>query len=145
MLSLYFNLGHSAKYGAYSLMNLDQEKVIDFQLVQVRHFLLLFCHIGKIIILLFGRLIKMYYYFQSSEVKSSVHMELEGLTRGLELLKQKSVPVARIVTDRHVQVQKYLKTVTPPVKHEYDTWHVVKGEEIKFECDIHISKSTMCF
>ncbi|XP_041958231.1 uncharacterized protein LOC121716101 [Alosa sapidissima] len=70
--------GHSAKYGSYSLMNLETNSIIDIQLVQ------------------------------SNEVGGSHNMEKEGLKRSLQLLESKGVAVDYIVTDRHPQIQKYL-------------------------------------
>ncbi|XP_071160693.1 uncharacterized protein [Mytilus edulis] len=49
--------GYSAKYGSYTLMDLQTKKILDFQLIQ------------------------------SNEVKGSTHMELEGLKRALGFLK----------------------------------------------------------
>lgn len=48
--------GHSAKYGSYSIVDLHTNQVVHVQLVQ------------------------------SNEVKSSYHMELEGLKRSLVIL-----------------------------------------------------------
>ncbi|KAL2096063.1 hypothetical protein ACEWY4_008211 [Coilia grayii] len=71
--------GHSAKYGSYSLMNLETNSIIDIQLVQ------------------------------SNEVGGSHNMEKEGLVRSLQLLESKGVAVDYIVTDRHPQIQKLLR------------------------------------
>nr|XP_054597846.1 uncharacterized protein LOC107391876 isoform X2 [Nothobranchius furzeri] len=71
--------GHSAKFGRYSLMNLENNSVIDIQLVQ------------------------------SSEVGGSPKMEIEGLRRSLRLLWSKGVTVDLIITDRHPQIQKFLQ------------------------------------
>ncbi len=37
------------------------------------------------------------------------------------------VTVNAIITDRHPQVQKYLREQKPEVRHFYDVWHVAKG------------------
>ena len=95
--------GHSAKYGSYTLMNLKTNQVIDLQLIQ------------------------------SNEVGGSVHMEKEGLIRGLEKLEQASIEVKALVTDRHPQIQKYMREKKPEVKHYYDVWHVAKGVSRKLE------------
>ncbi|XP_012712054.2 uncharacterized protein LOC105920934 [Fundulus heteroclitus] len=87
--------GHSAKYGSYTLMNLESNKVIDIQLVK------------------------------SNEVGGSNNMEKEGLKRCLDLLRRKDVEVDYIVTDRHPQVQKFLRE--QKIQHFYDAWHVEKG------------------
>ncbi|XP_063066590.1 uncharacterized protein LOC134458292 [Engraulis encrasicolus] len=87
--------GHCAKYGTYSLMNLETNSIIDLQLVQ------------------------------SNEVGGSHNMEKEGLTRGLQLLESKGVAVDYIVTDRHPQIQKFLRD--RKITHYYDVWHLEKG------------------
>ncbi|XP_067299120.1 uncharacterized protein [Pseudorasbora parva] len=71
--------GHSAKYGSYSLLHLDSNKILDIQLIQ------------------------------SNEVEGRAHMEKEGLRRGLDRLESNQLHVDYIVTDRHTQVRKYLR------------------------------------
>lgn len=64
---------------------------------------------------------------QSNEVGGSTNMELEGLKRGLQSLAAEGVKVDTLVTDRHVQIQKYLRDEHKEVTHQYDCWHVAKG------------------
>ncbi|XP_078142320.1 uncharacterized protein LOC139930535 [Centroberyx gerrardi] len=87
--------GHSAKYGCYSVMNRETHKIIDLQLVQ------------------------------SNEVGGSYHMEKEGLKRSLALLEDRGVKLDSIVTDRHPQIQKFLRD--KDIQHFYDVWHLQKG------------------
>ncbi|XP_033956100.1 uncharacterized protein [Pseudochaenichthys georgianus] len=87
--------GHSAKFGSYTLMNLGSNIILDFQLVQ------------------------------SNEVGGSYHMEKEGLKRCLDHLESKDLAVEYIVTDRHPQIQKYLRERN--IKLFYDVWHFEKG------------------
>ncbi|KAH7955613.1 hypothetical protein HPB52_001865 [Rhipicephalus sanguineus] len=89
--------GYCAKYGTYSLLETSINKIIDVELVQ------------------------------SNEVASSGHMELEGLKRTLKNLHDSGIAVLEIVTDRHPQVRKYLRTHQPPLLHLFDAWHVSKG------------------
>lgn len=63
---------------------------------------------------------------QSNEVGGSVHMEKEGLKRALHLLESNNVEVDYIVTDRHTQVQKYLREQN--ITQYYDVWHFEKGK-----------------
>ncbi|XP_054600304.2 uncharacterized protein [Nothobranchius furzeri] len=70
--------GHSAKYGCYSVMNMQRNQIIDIQLVQ------------------------------SNKVGGSNHMEKEGLRRSLELLEGSGVKVESIITERRPRVQKFL-------------------------------------
>ncbi|XP_035037101.1 uncharacterized protein LOC118123687 isoform X1 [Hippoglossus stenolepis] len=93
--------GHSAKYGSYSVMHLERNTIIDIQLVQ------------------------------SNEVGGSYHMELEGLKRSLEHLAENGITLDYIVTDRHPQVQKYLKD--NDIKQFYDIWHLEKGLSKKLD------------
>ncbi|XP_071818894.1 uncharacterized protein [Apostichopus japonicus] len=71
--------GHSAKYGSYTFLDLDWNKVIHQELVQ------------------------------SNEVSNSNAMELEALKRGLQFFEENQVEVASLVTDRHRSVAKYLR------------------------------------
>ncbi|XP_063055957.1 uncharacterized protein LOC134449779 [Engraulis encrasicolus] len=87
--------GHCAKYGTYSLMNMENNKIIALQLVQ------------------------------SNEVGGSHNMEKEGLIRGLQLLDSKGMTVDYIVTDRHPQIQKFLRE--KKITHYFDVWHLEKG------------------
>lgn len=95
--------GHTAKYGSYSIMNLESGKILDLQLVQ------------------------------SNEVNSSYAMELEGLKRCLAFLSSEDVTVSHLITDRHSQVKKYLKDKHPEIIHMFDVWHVAKGVYKKLE------------
>ncbi|KAM9424524.1 uncharacterized protein KZ484_002582 [Pholidichthys leucotaenia] len=101
--------GHSAKYGSYTTMELRLNKVIDIQLVQ------------------------------SNEVGSSNAMEKEGFIRSMVLLAEHGLAVDSIITDRHPQIQKYMRENMPDVTHYYDVWHVAKGfirsiEKVSKEC-----------
>ncbi len=53
-------------------------------------------------------------------------MELEGLIRSMAKLES-NFKVGVVVTDRHVQVRKWLREQRKDVKHYFDTWHVAKG------------------
>lgn len=53
-------------------------------------------------------------------------MEKEGLHR-LKFLKEHDLDVEVLVTDRHKQINKWLREKHSGVKHYYDIWHVAKG------------------
>ncbi|XP_064191596.1 uncharacterized protein LOC135254919 [Anguilla rostrata] len=89
--------GHSAKYGCYSMMELDSNVIVDIQMVQ------------------------------SNEVGGSGRMEKEGLKRSLQFLEESGLTVGCLVTDRHPQIQKYIREEKPAVIHYYDVWHVAKS------------------
>ncbi|XP_065882366.1 uncharacterized protein [Dysidea avara] len=93
--------GHSAKYGSYSLIDFDSNKIIHMELVK------------------------------SNQVTSSNHMEKEGLSRDLKFLDAKSLQVGTLVTDRHKQIDKFLSKQYPDIEHCYDVWHVSKGVKKK--------------
>ncbi|VDI19522.1 Hypothetical predicted protein, partial [Mytilus galloprovincialis] len=78
--------GHSAKFGSYTMLDLDEGVFVDIQLLQ------------------------------RNEVKSSCDMEKEELQRSLEFCKDHNIKIKTLVTDRHVQINKRLKT-----------WHVPRG------------------
>ncbi|XP_062592075.1 uncharacterized protein LOC134253565 [Saccostrea cucullata] len=82
--------GHSAKYGAYSVIDLDEGLIVHIELVQ------------------------------SNEVKSSSHMELEGLIRTMAYFCDMEVEIGTLVTDRHVQVNKWVRENLPNTRHEFD-------------------------
>lgn len=65
---------------------------------------------------------------QSNEVSGSYHMEKEGLERVLEHLQQQGLTVQVLVTDRHKQINKWLRESHPAITHYYDVWHVAKGK-----------------
>ena len=73
---------------------------------------------------------------QTNEGKNSNAMELEGLKRCLTFLKPK-IAIASITTDRHPQVQKYLRVsqqnADSPIRHFYDVWHIAKSIRKKIE------------
>ncbi|XP_062393824.1 uncharacterized protein LOC134082194 isoform X2 [Sardina pilchardus] len=97
--------GHSAKFGSYSLMNLESNTIMDIQLVQ------------------------------SNEVGGSYHMEKEGLKRCLDHLELNGLKVEYIVTDRHPQIQKFLRERS--LTQFYDVWHFEKGLSKKLEKASH--------
>lgn len=64
---------------------------------------------------------------QSNEVKSSYHMELEGLKRSVTFLTDRHLQLGTIVTDRHAGIRKWVRETLPDCKHLFDVWHVAKG------------------
>jgi hypothetical protein len=78
-------------------------------------------------------------HVQSNEVGGSTKMEKEGLARSLKFCEQRQLAVDAIVTDRHPQVQKYLREQYPSVVHSYDVWHVAKG----VHCQPYYNKLTL--
>ena len=54
-------------------------------------------------------------------------MEKEGLERVLTFLADQKLSVGTLVTDRHRQINKWLREQHPEIVHYYDVWHVAKG------------------
>ncbi|XP_058493987.1 uncharacterized protein LOC131465383 [Solea solea] len=108
--------GRCTKYGSYSMMDLNSNKVVDIQLVQ------------------------------SNLVGSSVHMEKEGLIRSLELLERSGVNVTSLVTDRRTWVEQLIQEQKPDIDHFYDVWRLCKAiikkvDAISKEKDCRMIKS----
>ncbi|XP_015754546.1 PREDICTED: uncharacterized protein LOC107334147 [Acropora digitifera] len=84
-------------------MDVEQNKILDSQLVQ------------------------------SNEVKNSAAMEKEGLERSLKYLTEEGLSFNTLITDRHVQIRKYMREKWPAVKHRLDGWNVGKGTGKKID------------
>ena len=126
--------GHSAKYGSYSVLDCDSNKVLDMQLVQVssEHYIqtLISKYLQQYIVNILQLKSLILLCIQSNEVPGSTHMEKEGLIRCVTFLQQSGFTISKIVTDRHKQIGKWIREALPSVKHEYDVWHVAKSEHI---------------
>ena len=68
--------------------------------------------------------------FQCNEVKNSYAMELEGLTHSLQFMKEEGICISDLVTDRHSQVKKYMRTQQEGINHWFDVWHMAKGKYV---------------
>ena len=66
-------------------------------------------------------------FIQSNEVKSSNHMEKEGLTKALNFVSANYVEVKTLITDRHSQISKFIGKQYPTIEHHYDVWHIYKS------------------
>ena len=71
--------GYSAKYGTYSLMNTETNKIVDFQVVHV------------------------------SLAGNSNRMEKEGLQILLNKMTASSISITSLTTDRHIQIRAFTK------------------------------------
>lgn len=54
-------------------------------------------------------------------------MKVTGFHRGLKELLDCGVDVAVMITDRSPSICKILTEQYPQIQHEFDAWHVVKG------------------
>ena len=59
-------------------------------------------------------------------MKSSSHMETEGLIKAIDLLHDEGLVIKTLVTDRHVQIAKWTRETLPETYHRYDVWHLAK-------------------
>ncbi|PIK49341.1 hypothetical protein BSL78_13800 [Apostichopus japonicus] len=92
--------GHTAKYGSYTFLEQNLNKVIHVELVQ------------------------------KNEVANSYQMELEALKRGIAWLQTMELEMRTIITDRHMQVTAWIReelTKKEDIKHYFDVWHISKG------------------
>ena len=89
--------GYNAKYGTYTVMNIDGNEIIDFRVV----------HKGQ--------------------VANSSLMEKEGLKIVLARLQDSGVIKKSLATDRHKQIRKYMREEHQEIKHQFDVWHVTKS------------------
>ena len=49
----------------------------------------------------------------------SYHMEKEGLHRVIDFLTEKGLEISVLVTDRHKQINKWIRETYPQTKHYY--------------------------
>ena len=54
-------------------------------------------------------------------------MEKAGLVKSLEVLRNNSLTVGEMVTDRHMSIAQMMRDDHPAIRHVYDVWHVAKG------------------
>lgn len=57
-------------------------------------------------------------------------MEKEGFIRSINFLQSKGLVLGKLVTDRHVQLVKYIREQLPTTEHHFDVWHVAKGNTL---------------
>nr|XP_026695351.1 uncharacterized protein LOC108950611 isoform X2 [Ciona intestinalis] len=89
--------GHCAKFGTYSFLELNINKIISTQLLQ------------------------------SNEIGNSNAMEKQGFIRCLEDLQQYDLRPHTVITDRHLQIAKYIREEQNDIVHHYDVWHLAKA------------------
>lgn len=54
-------------------------------------------------------------------------MELEGLKRCIATLISNGLDFSTLVTDRHVQIKKFMRIKHPKKNHYFDVFHVAKS------------------
>ena len=66
-----------------------------------------------------------------TETTSSAAMEVEGFQRGLKDLLGHGVAIDVVTTDRHPSIRKIMRLQYPKLRHQYDPWHVAKGNSVE--------------
>ena len=89
--------GYSAKYCTYSMMDLDSEKIVDFEVVQV------------------------------TQATSSVAMEKKGFQMVTDRLKNNDLKIKTICTDRHPGIASIMAKEYKDIEHQFDVWHLSKS------------------
>ena len=82
--------GHNAKYGTYTMIDQETDKIVDFDIVQV------------------------------SEVSSSNGMERKGFKRCMDNIQTKGGKIKVVATDRHVGIRADMKRNYPEIEHQFD-------------------------
>lgn len=72
--------------------------------------------------------ILLFLFFQVTETENSYRMEIEGLKRCLQNLKDRNIRITDLTTDRHVQVKSYMAKEETSIRHWFYVWHVAKGK-----------------
>ena len=54
-------------------------------------------------------------------------MELEALKRSLNQLVQDGLQVQKLITNQHLQIQKFMREEQGQINHQLDRWHIAKG------------------
>lgn len=68
-----------------------------------------------------------YIFLQSNEVHESNHMEKKRSIRSITNTERKGLKIEKIITDRHLHIQKHVREYMPNTTHNYDEWHFAKG------------------
>lgn len=63
-----------------------------------------------------------------TQAKNSVAMEPMGFKQGLDRLLDEGIAVKVVTTDRHPSIRKIVREEYPEVTHQFDPWHVAKGQ-----------------
>ncbi|XP_028403949.1 uncharacterized protein LOC114526538 [Dendronephthya gigantea] len=90
------SMGHSAKYGAYTIFCCTSPQIIHFSLIQ------------------------------RNEVGSSPAMEYEGFKRCMGFLLGEGLDLSTLVSDRHQTIAKHMREKLPNITHYFDLWHLKK-------------------
>jgi len=91
------SMGHSVKYGVYTMLCTTIMKVVHFELVQ------------------------------ANETGGSQQTELEGAKRCFRFLEQLGLTIGVFISDRHRSIAKWIRENCRNTTHFYDIWHVARS------------------
>ena len=57
----------------------------------------------------------------------SIILHFTTSLRSVARIKSERLNIGELVTDRHVQITKYVREEMPNISHYFDVWHVAKG------------------
>lgn len=86
--------GNCAKYCTYTFLDVESQKVVDFDVVSV------------------------------SQVANSNKMEKKGFVTTLGNIEVNGIKVDIISTDRHPQIKKDMRVNHADIDHQFDPWHL---------------------
>ena len=89
--------GQCAKYCTYTFLDVESQKVVDFDVVSV---------------------------FQ---VANSNQMERKGVVTTLGNIEANGIKVEMISTDRHPHIKKDMRVNHADIDHQFDPWHLAKS------------------
>ena len=53
-------------------------------------------------------------------------MKRRDLEKVVEWIHRHHLEIGTIISDRHIQIQKWIREILPQTTHFYDVWHVAK-------------------
>ena len=64
-----------------------------------------------------------------------------GRIKVLDEVKQKNLKVDQLTTDRHLQINKYLREQEEGINYQFDVWHFSRSKKTKL---LKVSKKKAC-
>ena len=55
-------------------------------------------------------------------------MEHQGQVRALDFLEEHSIEMGTLIIHCHKQIAGYMRETHPDIIHQYDVWHISKGD-----------------
>uniref|UniRef100_A0A1X7ST94 MULE transposase domain-containing protein n=1 Tax=Amphimedon queenslandica TaxID=400682 RepID=A0A1X7ST94_AMPQE len=60
-------------------------------------------------------------------------MEKEGCVRAMEFIENQGLEVGLFLSDRHIQISKWMREEMPETVHKYDVWHIARSFQKKVD------------